>query len=145
MRVKRVQTQGKRIPGQGLSRFQDLLPLSDLSAERGREPTLTAGPRWPGLQCLLSQGSCQQGSRVCPQQLPRASASPAASVFKEATSAFSPPWEGTGRPRFNALASQIDSLTSVWPAFDLSCLNNLWWPRGSPFSSLNACQVLSCC
>ena len=70
---------------------------------------------------------------------------PAASVFREPASAFSPPWERTGGPRFNGLASQIYSLTSVWAAFDPSCLNNLWWPRGTSFSSLNAGGDLSCC
>ena len=41
----------------------------------------------------INKWSCQQGSHICPQQLPRLSASPAASVFNEAARAFSPPGE----------------------------------------------------
>lgn len=87
----------------------------------------------------------QRRSWVYPRQLPMLSAFPAASVFKEATGTFSPPWEGTGWPWFNDPEARSSHSISVGPAFVLSCSNKHWWSWDtSVIRSLNAGDELSC-
>lgn len=83
-----------------------------------------------------------EGGESVRSSSPNLSASPAASVFQEAAPILSLP--PVGRDGLMVLLFKFTHFTSACPALDLSSLNKLWWPQGTSFSSLNACDDHHC-